>query len=255
MLKISFSKFIVRSKIFSRSCSVNDSKYAFESLTEQERENIFERTMNLLKEILSKASKSFLPDGYRAGGLYIQPFSSFKKYFDKYGIRYEFSVLKNAAGELENQNIQFNFSGVEKNIYRFSNDIVQEDKSGAYTQFALQFVDVPLVPRLLNSIFYRLFSKTENHQMHGDGISTSNKIYSTAKNKFSSTETFSVEMLNEIKLPLYLKEAKQNNYLHLLSHPKLVSDYNLQQFDNLLKKLIALGNTEFDFKKFELAEQ
>ena len=91
--------------------------------------------------------------------------------------------------------------------------------------------------------------------MHGDGISTSNKIYSTAKNKFSSTETFSVEMLNEIKLPLYLKEAKQNNYLHLLSHPKLVSDYNLQQFDNLLKKLIALGNTEFDFKKFELAEQ
>ena len=62
-------------------------------------------------------------------------------------------------------------------------------------------------------------------------------------------------MLNHIKLPLYLKEAQQNNYLHLLSHPKLVSNYNLQVFDKLLGKLEAMKNVEFDFKKFDSKQE
>lgn len=227
------------------------SRYAFESLSEIERENVFERTMNLLNEILSKALKMFTPDGYRAGGLYIQPFSSFKKYLLKHGIKNDFSVLINAIGESDSCEGNFNFSGIEKNIYSFSNEVAVEDKSGVFTEYAMRFVEIPIVYRLLNSTFYRLFSKNKNHQRHGDGISTSNKIYSSTNKRFTSTETFAVEMLNEIKLPLYLKEAEQNNYLHLLSHPKLVSDYNLQIFDKLLGKLTTLKNVEFDFKKFD----
>ncbi len=227
------------------------SKYAFESLSEIERESVFERTMNLLNEILNKASERFAADGYRAGGLYIQPFTSFKKYFEKHGIKNDFSVLINAIGESDSGAGSFNFSEIAKNIYSFSNEVAIEDKSGVFTEYAMRFVEIPIGYRLLNSVFYRLSSKNKNHQRYGDGISTSNKIYSSTKKRFSSTETFSVEMLNDIKLPLYLKEAEQNNYLHLLSHPKLVSNYNLQIFDKLLGKLTAMKNVEFNFRKFD----
>jgi len=234
---------------------LNDtSKYAFESLSEREQGYVFEISMKLLNDILSKAKRHAAADGYRAGGLYIQPFASFKNYFDKYNILYEFSVLKNATGKLDAGNIRFDFSGIGKNIYRFSNDITLEDKNGAYVQYAMDFVAIPLLTRLQNSLFYRLNSKKKNHQIHGDGISTSNKIHCTKKGGFVSTETFSVEMLNEVKLPLYIKKVEQENYLHLLSHPKLVSDYNLKVFDKLLKKLTTKSNIEFDFKNFEIAE-
>ncbi len=227
------------------------SQYAFESLNEIVRESVFERTTNLLNEILNKASKKFSTDGYRAGGLYIQPFSSFEKCFEKHGIKNDFSVLINAVGESYSGAGNFNFSGIEKNIYRFNSEVAIEDVNGAFTEYAMRFIEIPIVYRLLNSAFYRLFSKSKNHLRHGDGVSTSNKIYSSTNKRFTSTETFSVEMLNDIKISLYLKEATQNNYLHLLSHPKLVSDYNLQTFGKLLGKLTAMENVEFDFKKFD----
>jgi peptidoglycan/xylan/chitin deacetylase (PgdA/CDA1 family) len=233
----------------------NASKYTFESLSEIERESVFERTMNLLNEILNKASKNFTADGYRAGGLYIQPFTSFKNYFEKHGIKNDFSVLINAIGESDASADSFNFSGIAKNIYRFNNEVATEEENGAFTEYAMRFVEIPIVYRLLNSLFYRLFSKNKKHQRHGNGISTSNRIYSSTKKRFSSTETFAVEMLNEIKLPLYLKEVEQNNYLHLLSHPKLVSDYNLQVFDKLLGKLATMKDVEFDFKKFDFKKE
>lgn len=226
------------------------SKYVFESLAQVERDSVFEKTMTLLNEILSRAKTKFPADGYRAGGLYIQPFASFKKYFEKHGIQNDFSVLINAIGESESGKNDFNFSGIEKNIYSFGNNVIQEDMSGSYTEYTMRFVKIPFAYRLLNSIFYRLFSRNKNHLRYGNGTSTSNKIFSSGSNKFASTETFAVEMLNDIKLPLYVNEAKQNNYLHLLSHPKLVSDYNLNVFDKLLGKLTALENAEFDFKKF-----
>ncbi len=231
------------------------SKYAFEALSESKREIVFERTMNLLNEILRKASKKFTPDGYRAGGLYIQPFTSFKKHFEKHGIKDDFSVLINAIGESDSGADNFNFSGITKNIYRFNNEVAAEEENGAFTEYAMRFVEIPIVYRLLNSLFYRLFSKSKKHQRHGNGISTSNRIYSSRKKRFASTETFAVEMLNEIKLPLYLKEVEQNSYLHLLSHPKLVSDYNLKVFDKLLGKLATMKDVEFDFKKFDLKKE
>ncbi len=229
---------------------LDDSKYCFESLSAGEREHVFGITMALLNNILAKAKKKFKPDGYRAGGLYIQPVQSFLPQFKKHGINYEFSVLKNASGKLSNGKFSFSFPASLKNVYRFSNDINTEDTAGAYTEFAMKFASIPVHYRVMNSIFYRLFSHSKNHTRYGDGVSTSNPITIADKNQNTSNETFSVEMLNEVKLPLYIKEAKQYKYLHLLSHPKLISDYNLQVFDLLLQKLTATGNAEFDFKKF-----
>ncbi len=230
---------------------LNDSKYAFDSLSEQERDYVFDTTMALLNEILSKAKTKQKPDGYRAGGLYIQPFPIFKKHFDKHGITSEFSVLMNATGKLSNGHSSFDFSGVRKSIYNFGNEVATEDAQGQYTEYAMPLIDIPFHYKVMNSLFFRLFASSANHKRYGDGLSTANTIRPAANGRASSNETFSVEMLNQVKLPLYIKAANETNYLPLLSHPKLVSDYNLKMFDELLYKLRKGDNVEFDFKKFE----
>jgi len=229
---------------------IDTSKYSFESLTESQREFVFDASMSLLMQILDKAERRESPDGYRAGGLYIQPFLTFDRYFQMYGLKYDFSVLIDAEGELENKSGRFNFSCVDKNIYTFSTDVTKVDLNGPYIEYAMRFVKIPIIHRLLNSAFFRLFSRGKYHQRFGDGLSTSNKIKSTTLKAFTSTEVFSVEMLNDIKLPLYLRELNRNNYLHLISHPKLVSKYNLQVFEKLLEQINLLHNVEYDFKKF-----
>lgn len=230
---------------------LNDSKYAFEALTEQERDYVFDSTMGLLNEILGKAKTKHKPDGYRAGGLYIQPFSIFKKHFDKHGITCEFSVLMNTTAQLTNGHSSFDFSGVQKSIYNFSNEVVIEDAKGPYTEYAMPLMNIPFHYKVMNSLFFRLFAKGAYHKKYGDGLSTANTIRPAKNSQSTSNETFSVEMLNQVKLPLYLKAAQKTNYLPLLSHPKLVSDYNLKTFDILLDRLNRTGKVEFDFKKFE----
>ena len=226
------------------------SRYAFASLADSDRKIVFDSTMNLLNTILNKAAKRQPADGFRAGGLYIQPFSAFKNYFEEHGIKYDFSVLTGATGSLENMSGRFDFSAIKKSIYSFSNDIIVEDAAGNFREYALRIAYIPFSFRTLNSLFYRLNSKKKEHQRFGDGVSTQNKIYFPPLGMLSSSETFSVEMLNTIKLPVYLLEPRRTNYLHLLSHPKLVSNYSLQVFDTLLKKVIVSDAVEFDFKKF-----
>ena len=152
--------------------------------------------MSLLNEILMKSSQHLPADGYRAGGLFIQPFSSFKKHFEKHGIIHEFSILKNAKGLLEKGEVSFNNEGVKKNIYRFSENVTEEDGAGIYTEYTLEFVQMPIVTRLLNSIFYRVFKRKANHKKYGDGIPTANKMSSVGGSKFTSTETFSLQKIH-----------------------------------------------------------
>lgn len=228
------------------------SKYAFSSLAEQQQTQVFEASMKLLNEILAKAKRKLLADGFRAGGLYIQPFTAFKPHFDKHGIKYDFSVLLGATGSLENKSGSFDFTGIKKVIYPFWNDIAIENANGEYKEYALRIAYIPFSFRLLNSVFYRLNKNKPNHQKYGDGVSTHNKINFPSLVPLGSSETFSVEILNAVKLPVYLSELKHTNYLHILSHPKLVSDYNIGAMDSLLKKVNASGKVEFDFKKFSL---
>jgi hypothetical protein len=228
----------------------DDSKYAFSGLTEKQRESVFDQTMVLLNKILSEANLRRDANGFRAGGLYIQPFTDFKEHFDRHGIIYEFSVLAKARGELKNGNAAFDFSGVKKNIYHFENNITEEESDGHYTEIALSSAEIPFGYRLLNSIYYRFFyGRSKTYRRYGDGVSTPNKITFPFRAKYTSTEICSVEMLNCIKLPRYLNQAKRAGYLHLLSHPKLISENNLSTFDRLLQQL-NLRNAEYDFKKF-----
>lgn len=230
----------------------NTSKYSFVSLNETERTYVFDSTMNLLTETLQKAVRNKQADGFRAGGLYIQPFSIFKTHFQKHKIQFDFSVLIGAKGALEDNANAFDFSKAKRNMYRFSEEVEIENRNGAYTEYALRFAEITFFPRILNSFFYRLTNNSAARQKFGDGSSTHNQIIVPNAGKFSAMETFSIEMLNEVKFFIYLKELRQNNYLHIISHPKLVSENSLQLFNKLLQKISIADKTEFDFKQFKV---
>jgi peptidoglycan/xylan/chitin deacetylase (PgdA/CDA1 family) len=229
----------------------NTSKYAFQSLSEEQRKFVFEKSTAVLNEILIESKNSFSLDGYRAGGLYIQPFSIFKKYFEQYGMKYEFSVLRRAKGELQNPYSSFDFTNVSSDIYNFSEDVAVSDNEGEFTEFAMRPLEVPFFYRLINSMQYRLTSSFQKFKKFGDGVGflADGKISIAGRSKYTATETFSIEMLSAVKLPLYFKEIETQGYLHILSHPKLVSSYNIEMFDKLLSKIGKFKHVEFDFKK------
>lgn len=230
------------------------SKYSFLALTEIERDFVFEKMMTLLEQILQGTRNKPLTDGFRAGGLYIQPFSIFRPYFERYKIKYDFSVLIGARGQLKDNSNRFDFSSVKKNIYRFTEEVEVEDAAGIYCEYALRLFEMPFGARLRNSVLHRIHNRFRNdYHKYGDGLSMSNLIVPDKKGAGISSETFSVELLNEVKLPLYLSEAKDRGYLHLLSHPKLISEYNLRIFSFFLDRITSQEEVEFDFEQFILS--
>lgn len=230
----------------------NNSKYSFLSLSENERSFVFEKTMTLLQTILSKSRNKPIPDGFRAGGLYIQPFSVFRPYFEKFKIKHDFSVLIGVKGQLDDHSNEFDFSIVNKNNYRFTNEVEVECKNGTYSEFALRPLVMPFFIRIWNGLFHRVFLLRNDYRRYGDGISSTNKVVRPKWMMGASVETFSVELLNELKLRLYLNEARNSDYLHLLSHPKLISEYNLKMFSTFLDTVTSSGEVVFDFEEFNL---
>jgi peptidoglycan/xylan/chitin deacetylase (PgdA/CDA1 family) len=229
------------------------SKYSFLALTEEQRGFIFEKTMALLRDILKESRNQPTPNGFRAGGLYIQPFSVFKPYFEKHGIKYDFSVLIGVKGQLDDNSNEFDFSMVKENTYCFANEVELESKNGTFYEYALRPLTMPFIVRVCNGLLHRIFFFRNDYRKYGDGIAFTNRVFRSHWIPGASMETFSVELLNELKLPLYLKEAKDSNYLHLLSHPKLISEYNLKMFKNFLNQVTASEDVIFDFEEFNLS--
>jgi hypothetical protein len=230
----------------------NTSKYSFLSLTEDQRSFVFDKTMALLKDILKGSRNQPLPDGFRAGGLYIQPFSIFKPYFEKYGIKYDFSVLIGVKGQLDDNTNDFDFSKVSHNKYRFNNEVEAKAVDGPFYEYALRPLTMPFIIRLRNSLLHRLFLLRNDYRKYGDGIAFQNKIFRSSWMYGSSSETFSVELINQLKIPLYLNAAKRSDYLQLLSHPKLISEYNLKMFNNFLERVTSSADVVFDFAEFNI---
>ena len=105
----------------------NISKYRFHNISIQERELLFETSLNILHEIIHESKPDYKIDSYRAGGWTIQPFEDYKPFFLQYNIKFDFSVLPGFSEITTAQH--FDFRKIPgKNIYRFENDIINEEE-------------------------------------------------------------------------------------------------------------------------------
>jgi len=68
------------------------------------------------------------------------------------------------------------------------------------------------------------------------------------------TEMISIELLTDVRLPVYLKYIKKNDYMHFISHPKMLNNYNINIFKKILTKFVSKYEYETDFRKILKAE-
>jgi len=229
----------------------NVSKYTFYQTPVNDRENLLSESSRILNEILNNTNLSKNIDGFRAGGLYIEPFGIFKESFINNNVKYEFSVV---PGLKKTDNYLFyDFTKAPKKpFYRFSENPSIEDLNGQFIQYPISQFQLKGILKILNGLYYRLL-KLENDKF-SDGLSVSSSFNNDDNQSnssfFVSNNILSLELLNPIILIRYKQLIKQINHLHFLSHPKLMSYSSIKQFEKLLKSFSKNPNIEYDFKKF-----
>ena len=60
----------------------------------------------------------------------------------------------------------------------------------------------------------------------------------------------SLETLNAVKMPAYLKHFRENDYLQFVSHPKMLSNHNIDSTARFIRNVLKKYEVEFDFTKF-----
>ncbi|HOS47736.1 MAG TPA: glycosyltransferase [Bacteroidia bacterium] len=216
-------------------------RYRFHNLTEHDRELVFRESFRILNTIINSVDSKYQINGFRAGGWSIQPFSDFKPFFERFGIKYDFSVM---AGLYQFSNAQyFDFSNAPgKPVYAFNSEVSIEDQNGHFVQVSSSVLSVNTVldkaDRLHRKILYKLLKDHTYTRGIGqqskrlqDVLPVSEKGVSTSDN---SKEPASVELMSIVKLPLYLKFIEQNDFMHFVSHPKMLSRHNLSTLDKFL---------------------
>ncbi len=225
---------------------LNLNKYSFNSLSIEERANLFQSSIDLLKEILLPVKPDYQIDGYRAGGWTIQPFTDFKPYFLKYGLKYDFTVLPGSYMKSSAQN--YNFIDSPSNfIYRFQDDIVIENENGEFVEFTISRLKTRKLIRLLNRIFLKALPS--KFKLNGDGASVIREDMHVES--VSDYHMVSFELLTFVLLPSYLDYIKKNNYMQFISHSKMMSRHHFYNFKLFVEKTNKLYDVESDFKKIK----
>ncbi len=204
----------------------NYSKYRFHSITASKQEELFTQSVQLLREIIYPHFPDYTINGYRAGGWSINPFADFKPLFKKHGIKYEFSVLKGFKNLSEAQYFDFTNCPAEP-IYKFEDDPCHRSDNGNFTEYCIS--SIPKTNSFVSKLWDKYLWKTGQRSM-GDGYSVTGMEAMETNGK----EMISVELLSKAKLPSYKFFLKENNYMHFISHPKMLSLHNLSCFDNFL---------------------
>ena len=224
----------------------NYSKYRFHNITKEEQSNLFDRSINLLHSIIDPVFPNYEICGYRAGGWCIQPFSDFSLHFKKHNVKYDFSVLKYYSNSSPASYYDFSNTPVNE-IYRFEDDVIKEVKNGMFTEFSISTLRFSAINNLLNRLFLKYLWKTNNRSI-GDGIGISIEESQNPQRK-KGREMIAIELLNKIRFNPYILFLEKNNYMHFISHPKMLSKHNLKTFDKFLSYTTKRYVLETDYKK------
>ena len=215
------------------------SRYRFHAIAEPLRQELFDRSISILKEIIEPLDPGYTIDGYRAGGWCIQPFSDFIPHFKKHGIQFDFSVLPGIRNISNAQYYDFE-NAPSKAIYHFEEDVLIEKQSASFTQIAISVIEIPALYQFLDKLLLKYLWKTGNRSV-GDGSGVVATKQDTAQVR-TNKEMVSLELLNSVKLSLYKNLLEKKEMVHFISHPKMLSDHNF----SCLKKYLKYASTRFE---------
>lgn len=232
----------------------NTEHFALNLLDESERDFLFRYSDNFLTGIINKAESANKCNGFRAGGIFIEPFSCFKPWFEKYGITFEFSAVPGNKMDGEKCNYDFTQCPSDR-FYKFNDKVSCEDANGKFVEFPISKIRISGITKIVNSIYFRMNKKMSRHLPFGDGLFVSHvdgltPSKKTVKNYFIFETDMSIEFLNPAVLPVFKDAIKQRRFLHFISHPKLISEVGLYSMNRLLKFCNKNFVCEYDFMKF-----
>ncbi|HWY10572.1 MAG TPA: hypothetical protein VN026_04555, partial [Bacteroidia bacterium] len=228
--------------------------YRFHVIPEEERDGLFAFSIRFIKELMQSAGTSYDIDSFRAGGWCLQPFAAFKPYFEKYGIKNDFSVLHGFS--LPGKNIFYDYSNIPlRNIYKFSDMVEKEEKDGAFNEIVISTLSISNVNRFLNKFLYKYLWYIKKTSF-GDGYSAVDgeaSVIRSIQNMEESTknksEMVSIELLTFFTHSQYKKLIHDNDFMQFISHPKMFNQHNLNTLDSFLKHITAQYEINSDYKK------
>lgn len=223
----------------------NDAKYRFSTLSILERKTLFQQSVQLLYDIIHPINATYKIDAFRAGGWCIQPFDNFMPCFEDQNITSDFSVLRGAMNTSEKQYFDFS-DALSKDIYHFKNNPLLEE-TGKFKEYVISIVEITKANQFLNKILLKILWRLKQRSI-GDGIGAlaSGGKSNSEKNKLM--EMVSIELLTDVRLPLYLKYIERREYIQFISHPKMISSYNLMVFERFLNKFTSRYEFETNYK-------
>lgn len=230
---------------------LNDARYYRLHAVDQDlRRQLFGESMTLLEKIVRSAGASYPIDAYRAGGWSIQPFDLFAPLFREFGIRHEFSVAARRWSFTRAH--WFDFTAIEQasGPYPFSGDVVKPDPEGDFIEFPISFVETGKWSRRLDMLLRRTVYKKFLRPYGKGGILHAESLpHDPARHQdLFYLQLASVENFRAPFMPEYKRFIEKNDYLHFISHPKLLSHENLFWLDRILDDLYDRHEVESDFR-------
>jgi hypothetical protein len=225
-------------------------KYMFSNLLYDEREYVFNESINYLKQLYYRYSIKEDFSAYRAGGWCIQPFSEFTTFFNKHNIQNDFSVL--SGSEKDTNSFKFDFSSVKINQfpYNFQNEVTKEEKKGKYKEYPISSIKFNK-KSIINKVSEKVLWRIKHGQNFGNGKGVRN-ISNIEPTKYDNElEMVSIELLTLTKLKKYLEFINVNDYMQFISHPKMISPHNILMLDVFLSSISNKYRINYDWKKIE----
>lgn len=224
--------------------------YQFSNLPRDRRTEIFDRSMQLLRDILAHAGVKQQIDAYRAGGWVIQPFDAFREHFTKHGIKHDFSVIPGKYIYTDVCYFDFRQAPLEAS-YTFSEDVCRPEKQGQLREWTISTYSLDATATWkyfkVNGIYTRLFkSRKTSGTVYNPRVFEEGDIYA---HKNGSRRVASFEQLNPYLVWHYINLIRKRDYFHFISHPKLLFRQDSLMVSFLFGAISRLGNIETCFRK------
>jgi len=225
--------------------------YQFASLDKERQQHLFERSMQIIGSVTDKIPGASKIDSYRAGGWSIQPFSQFKPYFLRYGITDEWSVIPGKYHLSDAHSFDFRGAPAQTPVYRFEEDPAIQDDKGSFREWTISTICMTSFEKWVDfkiSGLIRRLGKKEPAKGSTVGSTTIEEgdIYQRGRHR---RMTASFEGLNPFTLRKYLSAIRKAPYFQFISHPKLLSSFELAMIERLFSALHKKYNLQTDFRK------
>lgn len=218
--------------------------YKMSDMSKNDLTKLFKEAKKILDEIIGRRTIAF-----RAGGYSLTSLDNYAGFLRDNGIMIDSSVC--GRTKVVSRFQEYDYRNVpEKDIYRFSHDVNQEDEFGDLIEMSISN------SAAMHSLLY-LYKKRQLEKQYrgipmGDGkgvglylsrkeraIGLFNKLI--RKNKF--TASIDGLMVNNLYSIYQEKLNKGDNSMVIIGHPKNTSLYSLEIFEQFIKK--TKGNVRF----------